>query len=127
MLFQTKRSTVNRQTGFTTNVLLLGRDVLQPIDLMLHTGVEEIRRTPGKYAARHQELQSIWSGPWSVTQLIPSVLYRIANCKRSMVAHHYSLKLCSDRDLPIWLLRNHHELRGTLGKYIGDRVLDRCS
>ena len=30
------RSTVNRQTGFTPNFLMLGREVLQPIDLMLN-------------------------------------------------------------------------------------------
>ena len=47
------RSTVNRQTGFTPNFLMLGRKVLQPIDLMLHPGGEEERRTPGTCAARH--------------------------------------------------------------------------
>ena len=35
------------------------------------------------------------------TQVISSVFYRIANRKPSMIAHHDSLKLCSDRDLPI--------------------------
>ena len=35
------RSTVNRQTGFTPNFLMLGREVLQPIDLMLNAGGEE--------------------------------------------------------------------------------------
>ena len=52
-----------------------------------------------------KKLQPIWSGLWIATQVISSVLYRIANRKRSMVAHHDSLKLCSDRDLPILLLR----------------------
>ena len=49
------RSTVNRQTGFTPNFLILGQEVLQPIDLMLHTGGVEERGTPGTYAARDQE------------------------------------------------------------------------
>ena len=49
------RSTVNRQTGCTPNFLMLGREVLQPIDLMLHPVGEEDRGTPGTYAARHQE------------------------------------------------------------------------
>ena len=49
------RSTVNRQTGFTPNFLMLGREVLQPIDLMLNPGCDEEQRTPGTYAARHQE------------------------------------------------------------------------
>ena len=45
------RSTVNRQTGFTQNFLMLGREVLHPIDLMLHPGGEEDRGTPGTYVA----------------------------------------------------------------------------
>ena len=49
------RSTVNRQTGFTPNFLMLGREVLQPIDLMLHPGGEEDRGISGTYAERHQE------------------------------------------------------------------------
>ena len=134
---------------------MFGLEGLQPIYLMLNPGCEEERRTPGAYAARHQEatrtthrearqklqqsqrrqkrdydlrleerkysvgdsvysfnmsivlgksfkkIQPIWSGPWIVTQVISSVLHHIANRKRSMVAHHNSLKLCSDRDLPI--------------------------
>ena len=58
---------------------------------------------------------------------LKSVFYRIANCKRSVVAHHDSLKLYSDRDLPIWLLRKRHELRGTLGEYVSDRVLEQAT
>ena len=48
-----------------------------------------------------KKIRPIWSDPWIVTQVISSVLYRIANRKRSMVAHHDSLKLCSNRDLLI--------------------------
>ena len=59
-----------------------------------------------------------------MTQVISSVLYRIANRKRYIVAHHDSLKLCSDRDLPIWSLRKRHELRGTLREDVSDRVLE---
>ena len=62
-----------------------------------------------------------------MTQVISSVLYGIANRKRSMVAHYDSLKLCSDRDLPIWLLRKRHELTGTLGEDVGDRILEQVT
>ena len=62
-----------------------------------------------------------------MTQVITSVLYHIANRKRAMVVHHDSLKLCSDRDLPIWLLRKRHELTGTLGEDVGDRVLEHAT
>ena len=150
------RSTVNRQTGFTPNFLMLGREVLQPIDLMIQPDVAEQNRcTPGTYAARHREamgiahriarqnlqqsqrrqrrdydlrleekkysvgdamyrfnksillgqckkLQPVWSGPWIVMEVISSVLYRISNRKRSLVTHHDSLKMCNDRNLPIW-------------------------
>ena len=58
-----------------------------------------------------------------MTQVISSVLYGIANRKRAMVVHHDSLKLCSDRDLPIWLLKKRHELTGTLGEDVGVLVL----
>ena len=61
-----------------------------------------------------KKVYPIWSGPCIVTQVSSSVLYCIDNRKLFMVAHHDSLKLCSDRYLPIWLLRKHHELRGTL-------------
>ena len=53
-----------------------------------------------------KKIQPIWSGPWNVTQVISSVLYRIDNRKLSMVAHNDSLQLCSGRDIPIWFLRN---------------------
>ena len=44
-----------------------------------------------------------------------------------MVAHNYSLELCSDRDLPIWLLRKRHELRRTLDKHVGDLVIEQAT
>ena len=144
---------------------------------MLTPGGEEERRTPGTYAARHQEamrtahrearqklqqsqrrqkrdydlrleerqysvddavyrfnrsivlgqskkLQPIWSGPWIVTQVIPSVLYYNANGKRPMVAHHDSLKLCSNCNLPIWLLKKRPVLKG---EDVGDRVLEQAT
>ena len=37
------RSTVNRQTGFAPNFLMLGQEVLQHIDMMFHLGGEEER------------------------------------------------------------------------------------
>ena len=54
------RSTVNRQTGFTPNFLMLGREVLQPIDLMIQPDMAEHNRgTSGTYAARHREAMGI--------------------------------------------------------------------
>ena len=69
-------------------------------------------------------LHPIWSGPWIATHVVSSVLYCIANRKRSMVAYHDSLRLCSDRDLPIWLLRKRHELTT---RTRGGRVIKRST
>ena len=74
-----------------------------------------------------KKIWPIWSGPWIVTQVISSVLYRNSNRKRAMVVHHDSLKLCSDCDLPIWLLRKRHKLTGTLGEDVADRVLEHAT
>ena len=53
-----------------------------------------------------------------MTQVISSVLYRIANRTRFMVVHHDSFTLCCDRDLPIWLLRKCNELSNSMGKML---------
>ena len=37
------------------------------------------------------------------------------------------MKLCSDRDFPILLLRKRNELTGTLGEDVGDRVLEQAT
>ena len=42
---------------------MLGREVLQPIDLMLNPGCDEEQRTPGTYAARHQEKKLLIERP----------------------------------------------------------------
>ena len=160
------RATVNRQTGFTPNFLMLGREVMQPIDLMFHANDRQATHPPRSYIERHCEamrtahqitrenlqqsqkrqkrdydmkteqntysvgdavykfnkamtvgqcrkLQPVWLGPWIVVEVISSVLYRITNRKRSMVTHHDSLKLCGDRELPIWFRRKRNELLGT--------------
>ena len=38
------RATVNRSTGFTPNRMMLGREVMMPLDLMLGSDGEEARR-----------------------------------------------------------------------------------
>ena len=48
----------------------------------------------------------------------------ITNINHNHYTHHDSLKLCSDRDLPIWLLRKRHELTG---EDVGDRVLEQAT
>ena len=47
-----------------------------------------------------KKIQPIWSVPWIVTQVISSVLYRVANRKRSMVMLMFvQLQLIGSQDI----------------------------
>ena len=43
-----------------------------------------------------------------------------------MVALHDCLKLCSDIGLPLWLMRKHHHLMGTLDEDVGHRIIEQA-
>ncbi len=45
------RSSVNRQTGFTPNMLMLGREVTQPVDLNVPSVGKKVPRPPDQYVA----------------------------------------------------------------------------
>ena len=50
------RASVNRTTGFTANRMMLGREVLEPIDLMLGTVDQHLRQeTPVEYVKKLEE------------------------------------------------------------------------
>ena len=50
------RASVNRTTGFTANRMMLGREVLEPIDLMLGTVDQHLRQeTPVEYVRKLEE------------------------------------------------------------------------
>ena len=158
------RSTVNRQTGFTPNQMMLGREVVHPIELML--GTSEMNLTPTQPAPYVQELREtlekthnlarsslqsaqvrqkrdydvklsitkygqgdlvykidsatkvgvssklrpVWKGPYLVTKVITPMLYRIKDRKSESVIHHDRLKLCRDRNIPLWMRRMRHNL-----------------
>jgi hypothetical protein len=51
-----------------------------------------------------------WIGPYVVEEKLSSILYRIRDCKKSKVVHHDRLKLCSDREIPLWLSRLRHNI-----------------
>ena len=157
-------STVHSNTGFTPNMMMLGREVLQPIELM--TGVAESTQSstdPASYveglveilprihdlarrnlqssqmrqkrdydlrlkARRYQvgdlvykidsstkvgqsaKLRPIWRGPLLVVEVLSSILYRVKDRKRESVIHHDRLKLCEDRDIPLWLRRMRNKV-----------------
>ena len=44
-----------------------------------------------------------------------------------MVVHHDYLKLCTDRDIPIWLLKKTNELTGTLGEDGSDQIIEQAT
>ena len=158
------RSTVQRQTGFTPNKMMLGREVTQPIELMLGTvDITQEKKVPSTYvdtlstvmkqvhnlARQHlqsaqerqkrdydlklsrksymkgdlvykldsttkigqsSKLKPVWRGPLLVTEVISSVLYRVRDQKKEGVLHHDRLKLCKDRDVPLWIQRARHKL-----------------
>ena len=147
----------NASTGFTPNELMLGRNVVQPLDLLMGTtDLKVMRKTPNawltglanqlekvqKFAReklrgtrRRQKrdydrrilenqysigdlvyrldfstkigakaLQPVWLGPYVVEHCEPP-LYWLRGRRRRGVWHHDKLKLCQDRDLPLWLRR----------------------
>ncbi len=54
------------------------------------------------------KLRPVYDGPYLVSQVISPVLYRIEGRKRSSVLHHDRLRICQDRDIPMWIRRKRH-------------------
>ena len=160
------RSTVNRSTGFTPNMMMLGREVMLPVDLMIATQ-ESTSEYPAEYVKQLQfilrqvhtiareklesyqkrqqkdydlklkvnsyetgdlvyvldtakkvglspKLQKVWKGPMLVVEVISSILFRVANRKKTFVLHHDRLKPCEDREIPLWLRRERNALLSEL-------------
>ena len=154
------RATQNRQTGCTPNLLMLGREVMQPVDIMLGTAQinnpeketnEYLASLMSKMSEAHQlarenigeaqvrqkkdydhkiqqktynvgdvvlkldsatkvgqssKLKSPWKGPYIISKILSPVLYQIIDKKnKETVVHHDRLKLCRDREHPVWLKR----------------------
>ena len=153
------RSTTNIQTGFTPNLMMLGREVFQPIDILLGTArlqsegkeapqyvkdliatlnvahtiarenlkiaQERQKRTHDIYnnknsynvgnvvyklnqatkTGQSSKLKSPWKGPYIITEVRTPVLYKIKDRKRESWVHHDRLKLCQDREFPVWIRR----------------------
>ena len=156
------RSTIQRNTGFTPNRLMLGREVSTPLDIMLGTQssspiisndyVRELssamsdahilaRQTlraaqlrqkkdydvklvensyevgdpvylvdSAKKVGEVSKLRSPWKGPYIVTEVISSILYRVKNRKKTLVVNHDRMKLCRDKEMPNWLTRIRNSL-----------------
>ena len=59
------------------------------------------------------KLKPIWKGPYLVIEIVTKHVYRLTTKKNEFVIHHDRLKLCEDRELPLWLSRRGHLLLGT--------------
>lgn len=53
------------------------------------------------------KLRPPWTGPYLVISC-NAPLYTIRDQKKEQVLHHDRLKLCKDRDIPMWLRRLRH-------------------
>ena len=45
-----------------------------------------------------------------VTKAISHVLYRVADREKEHVKHHDKLRICEDRDIPLWIRRKRHKI-----------------
>ena len=56
------------------------------------------------------KLQFIWKGPYVVSKVISPILYEITDRKRISVLHHDRLKICNDRNIPLWVRRKRSSI-----------------
>ena len=58
------------------------------------------------------KLKSPWKGPYIIIQVKTSVLYKVKDKKGESWIHHDRLKLCNDRELPVWIKRLRNNIQG---------------
>jgi hypothetical protein len=158
------RAMEHRSTGYSANMMMLGTEVLQPIDILFRSAGEQFRNeNPAEYVKhlretlrevhelaaeklrtqlryqkrtydlklfeRHYEvgdlvyrlngasktgesrkLKPVWIGPLVVTEVLNPVLYKVKDRKKEYILHHDRLKLCEDRNVPLWLRKMRHNL-----------------
>ena len=158
-------ATVNSSTGYSPNMLQLGREVVMPIDVWLEGNTREEAKLPAAFVKKLREvLQEVhadvrknlgvaqattkwdydvkarvtsfevedlecrqntahWArlsrklyptylGPYLVLEVLSPYLYPVEDRKRVMVLYHDKLKLCQDREIPMWIHRRRHRLLG---------------
>ena len=59
------------------------------------------------------KLKPVYVGPYLVTRAISSILYQIEGRRSSNVIHQDRLKLCRDRNVPLWMRRKRHQFLDT--------------
>ena len=60
------------------------------------------------------KLKSPWKGPYIMLEVKSPVLYRIKNRKTIEVVHHDRLKLCNDREFPMWLWKLRSDITNSV-------------
>ena len=50
-------------------------------------------------------MKSPWKGPYIITEIKSPVLYKIKDRKKEEVVHHDRIKLCQNKNHPLWLSR----------------------
>ncbi len=68
-------------------------------------------------------LKPVWQGPYLVVGgTFP--LYRVRAPRREVVLHHERLKLCLDREIPLWLHRMRRDLLNKEPEPVSENVED---
>ena len=55
------------------------------------------------------KLKPVYIGPYLVTAVRSPVLYQVEGRRKTHVLHHDRLRLCIDRDIPLWIRRKRHD------------------
>ena len=116
------RALSNHQTGIPSNLMILGREVTQPINLIFGTNISTETSTESDHFARlnvrFQRAHSIARKKIGIGQEYQKKYYDLANFVAThlegpifghfKVIHHDMVKQCHDSSHPLWLrqLRN---------------------
>jgi len=167
------RASVNRSTGYTPNMMMLGREISLPAELMfggpgktgqpdgdqyvgeLQTAIEGAHRVarenlklaqkrmkrdydvkvrvrelkPGDLVyqldtatikGKSRKLSPSWKGPGVVLEKLTPYLYRIKLKRAILTANHDRLKLCRDREVPVWAQRLSQQIIAGAGTGEGE-------
>lgn len=67
-------------------------------------------RQDASKAGSCKKLNPVWVGPYLIVAILSPVIMKLRGPRKTFVVHHDRVKLCRDRQLPLWLRRARHEL-----------------
>ncbi|XP_061191689.1 uncharacterized protein LOC133199898 [Saccostrea echinata] len=107
------RSAVHESTGYTPNMLMLGREVSTPLDTMYELPIDRERTTVHEYAwnrsiGKSPKLMNFWYCPYVIVEKHTNLTYKVQKVgeKKTMVIHidrlrHYGCqRLSFETDVP---------------------------